>query len=133
MVYLAKTYFKDLARFSNYSVREFFDLVRKLPYIPDLKKVEVIHRPGFTLSNTVKFRDCDDKAVLLGAFLYMKRIIFRFIAVSDNPDQKLHHVLIEAIIGGVPRQLDATYPRNSFDLQKKFTAIQPISDWVVNV
>jgi hypothetical protein len=130
MVYLVKIYFKDLARFYNYSMKEFFDIVRKLPYKSDLDKIEILHRPGMTLSNTVKYRDCDDKAILLGAFLYMKKIVFRFIAVSDRPDKKLHHVLIEAILGGHPRQLDATYPQNTFEMQRKYTAIEPISEWI---
>lgn len=133
MVYLVKNYYTDLIRFYNFSIKEFFEVVRKLPYIPDVAKIEVIHRPGFTLSESVKFRDCDDKMVLMGAFLYMKKIIFRFIAVSDMPNRKLHHVLIEAIIGGQPRQLDPTYPKNFFEMQRKYTAIEPISDWIIHV
>lgn len=127
---LATTYYTDVEKYAGMTLREFFDLVKRLKYIRDPRKIEFVHRPKFVLNPLVKFRDCDDKSTLLGAWLYLKKIPFRFLAVSNRPDGKIHHVLVQAEIQGKKRILDATYPQNKLFHFKPITKAVPISGWL---
>ena len=131
MLRLIETYWEDVIFFKSHTLLDFFNLVKNLKYIPDAKGIEIIHRPKHTLKRNVKYRDCDDKSILLGSFLYMKKIPFRIVAVSNKPDKKIHHVLLQAIIKGQKVILDATYPRNKIFRYKPITKFTPISPWAV--
>ena len=131
MVFLVKNYARDIGDLVNMSIYQFFDFVKNLPYMPDHPKAEIVHRPGYTITNSVKFRDCDDKMVLFGSYLYLKNIVFRFVACSQAENYHLSHVLIEAILGGVLTKIDPTYKRNNFKSQDYFTYCEPISEWII--
>ena len=130
---LSVQYNNDLAPFKLFSLPQFFDYLAKLPYISDPNGIEFIQRPAASLSKDARHRDCDCKAIALGAFLYMQQLgkRFRFVATSKKIDRTLHHVLIEWDCGnGCCIYLDATYPKNKMFMAKKYTKTLPICDWV---
>lgn len=105
---LIQKYYEDLSSKSNYSIEQIYDLVRKLPYVPDPKNEETISRPKYTLkSNWAGARDCDDKTVILGAWAYSKSIPFRLIVSGQKKTP--HHVYPEFFILNVWVPMDATY------------------------
>ena len=106
--YLIQKYYEDLNRKSNYSIKEIYDFVRNLEYVPDPKNEETISRAKYTMkSNWGGARDCDDKTVILGSYAYSKSIPFRLI-VSGQKNTP-HHVYPEFYILNVWVPMDATY------------------------
>lgn len=92
--------------------RPFLDYYRHvcdLPYIPDPKNVETVSRPIYTLNEAYGPRDCDDKSVLLAAWLVAHGEPLRFVASSTRRDKMLHHVFVQLENGLF---LDATYGYN---------------------
>jgi hypothetical protein len=128
---LVRTYSCDVADLDNLNIFKMFRYVANLKYIADPMGIELVQRPKFVRSKKARFRDCDDKSILLGAWLYRRKIPFRFIAVSTKPNKKLHHVLIECRFkNGSKKYLDATYPQNKIFQHKPFTNRQYISGWI---
>jgi len=122
-----RLYYTDCKHLFHCSLQRYFDLIKNLPYIADPHGIEFVSRPALTLTNKTLFRDCDDKAVLIGCYLYHKNIPFRFIAVSEKPTKELHHTLVE--VQTEPKAyIDATYSKNRlFKLNKPFTRKDYIS------
>jgi len=112
MARLVRMYWRDIGNLSKMPFGKYFDLVRRLPYIPDPVGVETISRPAHSLNPSHSPRDCDDKAVLIGAWLYANGIPFRFVATSKGPDTELHHTFCVALVFGKAAQVDATYKKN---------------------
>ena len=115
---IVETYHSDLGDLVNLPINEFYELVKALPYRADPKGLEFVSRPLYTLKKDFPIRDCDDKAVLLGAYLYANGIPFKFIGSSKKSDGSLHHVYVNALINGKELVLDATYPHNNFGLEE---------------
>jgi transglutaminase-like putative cysteine protease len=113
MVELVKKFHEDLKPFDGMQFSRFYDLARRLPYRSDPTGVEFLQRPAHALKNwnvPAMPLDCDDKAVLIGAFLYRRGIPVRFLAVSNKPSAKIHHACLEGNFGGKWVLIDATYP-----------------------
>lgn len=129
---LSITYFHDLDAFKKFSLPQFFDYVKNLPYIPDPPDMEHISRPAAALSKSAKYRDCDEKSILISSFLLLQQMgrAWRYIATSTHKSLKLHHVLVQWDIGGQVLNIDATYPKNKLFMFKRFTNIVPICEWV---
>ena len=123
-------YYKDISCFNFMTLGQYFNFVKDLPYLADPKNIEFLSRPGASLLGSAKYRDCDDKAILIGSYLILKKIPFRFIAVSTNPAKKIHHVLVEAQIKNCRLFIDATYPKNKLFELKRYTKKLPITDWI---
>lgn len=110
-----KKYHSDVKHLDALSIEECFYLIANLPYIADPEDGEYIQRPKATLSDEAFFRDCDDKCITLGACLYRRGVPFQFVAVSEDPMEEIHHVVIYADLGEMGSHfLDATYPENEF-------------------
>lgn len=121
---LVKKYHNDVKELDSLSVEECFYFIAKLPYIEDPEDGEYLQRPKATLSSDAFFRDCDDKCIALGACLYRRGIPFQFVAVSEDPREDIHHVVIYADLGEIGDHfLDATYPENEFLKHKPFYEI----------
>lgn len=129
MAEVVELYNEDVAFLDDESLLYCFDYVARLPYLADPKDGEYISRPQASLSPSARFRDCDDKAIILGCCLYRRDIDFYFVAVSEEPDCDFHHVLIEIarpekdFVNGKLQKikfLDCTYPENEFGLHNKF-------------
>lgn len=128
---LVRSYHCDVSDLDSLNIFKMFRYVANLKYIADPQGIELLHRPIFVRSKNAKFRDCDDKSILFGAWLYRHNIPFRFIAVSTKKSGQLHHVLIEAKFkNGSKKYLDATYPKNKIFQHKPFTNQSYITDWI---
>lgn len=104
-------------------LREYFDIVRKIPYRRDSSPVEVIARPGFMFGDQTAL-DCKKKAVLIAAWAKQNGVPYRFIASSNRPDRKITHVFPQLRISGDWRNMDATYVYYRPGQRKRLTAAQ---------
>jgi hypothetical protein len=115
---LVDSYHKDIGTLKTWPLKKFFHLVKRLPYLADPKGQEFISRPKASLNPRAKYRDCDDKAILMGAWFKSNNVPCRFLAVSTNPKnpRKLHHCVIEAqtALNGDWEIYDPTYPQNNY-------------------
>ena len=111
---LSLRYRNDVAPFLHLSLAQFYNYVKKIPYTPDPKGNEYLQRPYHTLARNGGGGDCDDKSILLGAYLANYRIPFRFVAVGKSKTRPFHHVITEAYINKQWVHLDPTYTYNTF-------------------
>lgn len=109
---LSMRYRSDVDPYMSMSLMQFYDLVKNIPYRPDPPGNEYLQRPYYTLTQTGGGGDCDDKSIVLGAYLANARIPFRFVAVGAQ--ERLHHVITEAFVDGKWLHLDPTYSYNTF-------------------
>lgn len=112
MMRIVKSYANDIGEMAKWPLPRFYNYVKNLPYLADPKGNEVLARPKWTLSKDWAFRDCDDKAILIGSWLYLNKVPFKFRASSSRKDGALHHVYTVAQINGKEIVLDATYSKN---------------------
>jgi hypothetical protein len=103
------------------SLQQYYDFVRRLPYRRDKKPVEIVGRPKYILEQHAAGLDCKKKAVLMGSFLRLYGIPFRFIGASSRQDGAIHHIYPEAKINGAWIHVDATYPRYRIGQTKRET------------
>lgn len=114
---LSIRYQGDVAEFGHLSLLQFYDKIKNIPYKQDPKKQEFLQRPYYTLNQRGKGGDCDDKCICLGAYCALAKIPFRFVALGKTPKGRLHHVIIEVLIGNHRGELrwihlDCTYSFN---------------------
>lgn len=127
MARIVRTYWRDVRDFLDMPFGDYYRMVANLPYYPDPKGKETLSRPKYTLDPEYSPRDCDDKAILIGSWLYANGIPFRFIAVSGDKSKKLHHVFVLLDWCGKNVHADATYPRNTLGYVKEWTKVVDIS------
>lgn len=136
-------YNSDVADYDDWEIGEFYKLVRDLPYLEDPSNEEFCQRPAFTLSKEAYCRDCDDKAITMGAWLYRHDVPFRFVACSYKQKDDIHHCVIQLgkcwigkdekhLTDGTGVILDATYPNeDEFPPKKKYYNIYPLTEYLV--
>ncbi len=107
---MVSRFHSDLGPLARMPLQAFFDLVRKIPYVRDVKGKETLARPALLLKEFPAL-DCKKKAILIGSYLLSNRIPFRFVASSIRKDAKAHHVYPQALIGGKFQNVDATYSK----------------------
>ena len=100
MYRMASAWRDDMAFCASFSVYEVFHLLKKMLYHPDPPGREVLQRPFYTIRGWGPGGDCDDKAIAAGAWMHLREIPFRFVAVSNTQNKPLHHVYTEINIGG---------------------------------
>lgn len=130
---MVRKYNQDIpVEFVCWSLVDFFDLVKALPYIPDPKGTESVQRPKFTLDpNWEGSRDCDDKAIVIGAWLYRRFIPFRFLAVAYEPGAVVSHAVVECHPPDAKAFIvDATYPHIKFPNEGPYYSHTAISRWI---
>lgn len=123
MARLAVTYSGDLGELAKKPLIDFFRIVRELPYRRDPAGVETISRPALLLRKDYPWRDCDDKAILIAAWLVANGRPFAFYAFSELAGGRpLHHVCAATRdAAGNVLPLDATYKKNAFGQWPKHT------------
>lgn len=105
---LCEKYYTDLGRWLDVPFIQFYCFVCSLPYVADPLGVETVSRPAYTLNRDYRPRDCDDKSVLIAAWLQGHGIKKRFVSTSCRPDRRLTHVFTQLENGLF---VDATYPK----------------------
>lgn len=100
-------YFADLGPWLDVPFVQFYKHVCLLPYVEDPETVETVSRPAFTLDPNYCPRDCDDKAVLIGAWFKSHGDPIRVVASSTRRNGSLHHTFIQL---GNGLFIDGTYP-----------------------
>ena len=126
MMRLVEKYATDIKGFAAWPLEKYFDFVCRIPYRPDPKEQETISRPAHLLKSDFPYRDCDDKAILIGSWLYIHGVPFRYVSTSTRPDGRLHHVFVELKSGEF---LDATYAKN-VNFYKKLAFADKITNFV---
>lgn len=134
MYYLAQKFSGDLEQFKNNSLPAFFRRVANLKYRKDPTGFEIVARPkwAFVLGRGPG-ADCKKKATILGAFLTLKKIPWRFVGSSNRPGgffskPRIHHVFVQGKFcdfgtGACSwKNIDATYKHyNLFQPKKNIT------------
>lgn len=118
MTDLVKKYSKDIGDKAKWPLPKFYAFVRALPFRSDPPGHESIARAKFTINPEWPWRDCDDKAIILGCWCYENGVPFRFRASSKAKDGQLHHVYVMCKFKGKLLPLDATYPRNKLFIEE---------------
>lgn len=108
-IYKMAEYYEDLGKLLDLTLQDFFNYVKKIPYIEDSEN-EIVSRPKYILSKTLPGADCKKKAVLIGAWLTAHGIPWRLVAISERPDRQIHHVFPQAFLLDKWKTIDATYP-----------------------
>lgn len=114
MVRLASKYFKDVSAFAGMTPNAFFDYVKKIPYNRDPVQTEFLQRPFYTIAGNRPGGDCDDKAIVSGAYAICNGIPFRFKAMGRYIDKPLHHVATDLFLNGSWTHFDPTYSDQVF-------------------
>jgi len=115
-----------LQNFDALSLKQIFNYISQLPYVPDPVNdvisgnddIELIKTPELT---NYTGGDCDDKSAMMGAILKRRGIPFRFAVTSTKPDGSLHHIYPEIEIDGFWVPFDATYSYNQPFVESVFT------------
>lgn len=125
---LIKKYYNDLSYIlldktplKKLSLKEFYTLVKEIPYRKDTKPIEVISRPKHILNLVHLGMDCKKKTILIGSYLYINKIPFKLVGSSTRPDKKIHHIYVMAKIKGSWKNIDATYNDNTLFEKKNNT------------
>ena len=129
MLYMVKTYWHDIGIMVDWDFERYYRYIADLPYIADPKGIEALQRPKIGLSSEAYFRDCDDKAILIGSWCYGNSVPFRFIACSYEKKDRPHHAIIEVESIDGPIYVDATYPGTEYPRDREFFNIKPITKW----
>lgn len=109
IIEFAKKYKNDLLQYRNKSFKEFYDIVKSLPYIPDPKNIETLSRPIYTMNPNHSPRDCDDKTLAICSFCELKNIPYKIIVTGKK--NRFHHVFPVVNLSGSSFIIaDATYP-----------------------
>ena len=121
---LAVEYATDMAPFASMSLPQVQELVRNIPYVRDPEGEEAVHRPWITLNGYGIGRDCDDKAVCIGAWAVLQGWSFKFLA-AGNGDGKTSpafcHVFAVLQVPGMGwTWVDATYDYDRIGTHKPY-------------
>lgn len=127
MLRLVRAYAADIGDKAKWPLEKFYNYVKLLPYRNDPKGVETLSRPKWLMLESWPWRDCDDKAILIGSWCYLNGVPFRFVAASNRPDKELHHVFVIAQIEGKDFVIDSTYKNNTLGKQYPATRLENLT------
>lgn len=110
-------------KLSDFSLQEFFDFIKNIPYRRDPDGVEVVTRPYYALKYAHLGIDCKKKGTAIAAYLRLKNYKYRAIGMSQRPDRKIHHIFFQYWHPTAHewRNADATYKKYFLDEQKTAT------------
>ena len=122
------TYYHDLDGFANIrsmNFLDFYNMVKNIPYIRDMKDSEIVSRPKFLLT-IFNALDCKKKAILIASYMKLKHGpgSYRFCLSSNRPDRVIGHIFTQVLVNGQWRNADATYSRNKYGQQKSVTVLE---------
>lgn len=123
----------DLGEYRKWPFEAFFDHVRKIPYLSDDKRyvgriIEELSRPRYILAGVLGPIDCKKKTILVGAWARANGYPFRFLAISERGDKKIHHVAPQIDFGNGWVNVDATLSDYSIGMPwSKATYVEELS------
>lgn len=120
---LAKEYALDAIELASLSLEELHALILSWPYKADPKGLEWVQRPKYTIDGSGPCRDCDDRAVVVGAWAELNGLPYRFVAVGTGATP--HHVFAQVWVGDWIT-VDATYPTDRLNVPVKWGCAQVI-------
>ena len=105
--------FADLGEYRRWPFEAYFDHVRRMPYLSDDRRyagrvVEELSRPSYALAGLRGPIDCKKKAIHIGSWAKANGHPFRFLAISERSDKKIHHVAPQIDFGNGWVNADAT-------------------------
>lgn len=135
MYRLVEMFFRDLDKFHvkkngkivhvrDLTIREFHSIIKMLPYRQDMKPIEVVARPKHLLKHRALGLDCKKKGILIGSYLKINSIKYRFLGSSNRKNRRIHHVFPQAKINGKWHNVDATYSHYRPFERKRVTAYE---------
>lgn len=116
-----------LVPLSKLTVRQFFDLIRRMKYRRDTKPIEVVARPRHIFRYQGLGMDCKKKSVAMGSWCSLNSVPWRLIASSSRPDRRIHHVFCQGRFNGRWKNLDATYAKYRPFQNKNVTAAEVLT------
>jgi len=119
MHYMVRRYYEDMLPWAGCSLQEIYDIISNLPFRPDPPTEEMLMRPRYTMNMTGYGGDCDDKAIALASWAYLRGIPYRFVAVRKPGRKSLHHVYTELYTNGKWVTADCTYNINTLGHQRE--------------
>jgi hypothetical protein len=119
MYRLADEYRGDIEGFNLQSVRDVFDYVKNIPFVPDAATGydEFLRRPLTTINGG----DCDDKTILSIVALSNIGVPARIVTTSYKLDGEMEHVYLEVFINGKWQPFDPTYKTNKIFWERPYT------------
>lgn len=114
---------KDFPLLSGMKLPEYYDYVKKIPYVRDIKDVEIVSRPRFLLTHFPAL-DCKKKSILMGSYMREKYGpgSYRYVLSSNRPDRQICHIFTQVLVDGERWvNADATYPQNILGQKKRVT------------
>lgn len=136
MYHFAEAYRGDIGPSRFARLPSWFAEVSRIPYKSDDEifpsdageVVEVVARPRHLLNRKIwPALDCKKKAILMGAWAACNGIPFAFVAVSENPDKVIHHVLPFLCVDGEWISADATLPEYELGQAFPFTKAEELT------
>ena len=120
MHWLVENYYMDMAPFATLSHQQIFDKIKRIPFNPDPKNIELLKRPKFTMEQFGPGGDCDDKSICIAAWAKLNNIKWNFVAVGRRKPGKLKipltHVFVRLYYPNSALNVDATYSTNVLGL-----------------
>lgn len=108
---LAKDYKDDLFEFKNWELKDFYNMVRDIPYLEDIPGIEVTSRPMYLLDpEYFTMLDCKKKVILMASFFELQNMPYLLVATSDSPENAPHHIFLIAWDGEDWLPVDSTLP-----------------------
>ena len=111
-----KNYFQDLGNFLSWTFEDWFQKVSFIPYESDdnifeLRPIETVARPALLLDRQIfPSLDCKKKSILIACWAQGNGYPWRFIAISEKPNKKIHHVFTQINFGIGFENCDAVLP-----------------------
>jgi hypothetical protein len=123
-----RRYYGDLSDYADWTLEDFYDLVKNLPYKMEEREwgQQIIMRPRDILTRLVPVVACANKAILISSFLTMHGIKNGFVVSANSQNENFGHVFNwlqfpnSGTNSGTKSFVDATYPENVIFREKTY-------------
>jgi hypothetical protein len=113
----------------DFTLQEYFNCVKNIPFRRDPKPIEIVARPYLIFKHKKLGMDCKKKSVLIGSYCAYHNIPFRLVISSKRADKKCHHIFVQVRnpTEGQWKNVDATYPENNLFEPKRCTYMEVVA------